>query len=68
MATNTQWRGAEADAHEAKADALRFAAETVEGIIDALEPLEQPSVRNAVAVMERARERHDAAGRLAAVA
>lgn len=65
---NEQWRRTDADAHEAKAEALKFAEETVDGVMEVLAPIEQPIIRNAVAVMQRARERHETAAKLGKVA
>jgi hypothetical protein len=61
---NEQWRQQDADAHEAKAEALAFAALTLQGVTDALEPIEQPVMRNAVTLLTRAQERHEHAAAL----
>lgn len=68
MELNRQWRAAAVEAHEAKAEGLKFAADTVEGVIEVLAPIEQPIIRSAVALLRRAAERHDAAAKLGAVA
>jgi hypothetical protein len=65
---NEQWRTADAEAHEAKAEALSFACGVLEGVTPVLDSVEQPILRNAHDVLERARERHEQAAKLGAVA
>jgi hypothetical protein len=59
MAANEAWRGPDADAHLAKAEALEHAAETLAGVEGILDVVEAPVIRNAVALLERARDRHE---------
>lgn len=61
---NEQWKQADADAHADKADALAVAIETVGGVLPMLDAIEQPTIRNAVALLERARDRHEQAAKL----
>lgn len=63
---NEQWKTAAAEADMAKAEALEHAAHVVTGVEEILDAVEMPIVRNTVAVLERARERHEAAAKLAA--
>jgi hypothetical protein len=61
---NEQWKHSDADAHADKADALAVAIETVGGVLPMLDAIEQPTIRNAVALLERARDRHEQAAKL----
>lgn len=65
---NDQWRNLDADAHESKAEALDFASQTVEGVEPMLDAVEVPVIRNARAILERARNRHIDAAKLGRVA
>ena len=64
---NEAWESAYADAHQAKAEALEQAIGCLEGLDGALDNIESPVIRNAVALLERARERHERAGKLLAL-
>jgi hypothetical protein len=66
--TNDSWRAVAAEASAAKAEAIDYAVNVLAGIDGALDPIETPQLRNAVAVLERARDRHAAAAKLGAVA
>lgn len=61
---NEQWRGVDAEAHEAKAEALSFAVGVLDGVLPILDAIEQPLVRNTRALLERAQKRHNDAAKL----
>ncbi len=65
---NEQWRQPEREAHEAKAEALAHAANTLRGLDGLLDPIEGSMVENTVAMLDRAREKHERAAALARVA
>jgi hypothetical protein len=65
---NEAWRNFDADAHQAKAEALGIAIEALAGIKDALDSVEQRAITQTVALLDRARERHDDAAKLMVVA
>lgn len=54
----TSWRSAEADAHEAKADAIEHAQDAMRDCLGALERMERQSLVAALQVLEASRERH----------
>ena len=65
---NEQWRTADAEASAAKAEAIQFALDTLRGIDGTLDTIETRLVRNTASVLERARDRHETAAKLKAVA
>jgi hypothetical protein len=65
---NDDWRHADVDANHAKAEAIQHAIDTLRGLDGALDSIETPLIRNTIAVLERARDRHETAAKLRAVA
>lgn len=65
---NTAWRNADADAHRAKAEAIDNALAALDGLDGALDNIEGPVIENTLNVLKRARELHEAAAKLRAVA
>lgn len=61
---NEAWRHSDADAHMAKAEALDVALETLKGVEAMLDAVEQPIIRNTVALLTNAKERHENAAAL----
>lgn len=54
----TAWRSAEAEAHEAKADAIEHAEDALRDCIGAVDGMERLAIDAALQVLEFARERH----------
>lgn len=65
---NDGWRNADADASHAKAEAIQNAVDTLAGLDGALDAVETPTLRNTIRLLERARDRHETAAKLRAVA
>ena len=65
---NESWKSADADAHLAKAEAIQNAVDSLQGLDGVLDAIETPTVRNVIALLERARDRHETAAKLQAVA
>jgi hypothetical protein len=61
---NEQWRNADADAHEAKAEAIETAMEALAGLTGALDSVEELAIVQTVNLLQRARARHDKAAKL----
>lgn len=59
---NETWKQLEADAHEAKGEALDLAHDTLAGVIDIVEKLNRPHIDAAMdALAVEAKRHHDAA-------
>ena len=59
--TQIAWRGCEADAHTAKADALQFALDSLAALDGAVDGLVWARVLDTMSLLELARERHEQA-------
>jgi peptide deformylase len=64
---NEQWRNVDADAHDAKAEAIQHAIDALTGLEGALDTVEALQVAGAKHLLERAAARHAEAAKLTRV-